>query len=104
MSHVPISQVPEAGAGAAAVQWAGVGVGSIGREVVAALGTAAEVPVPAGVSEVCVPQPGVPVVEGAQAVTAAVAAWLLPSAQSPWLWQQNYALSPTESPDVTGPC
>jgi hypothetical protein len=103
MNHVPTSQAPEAGVGAA-FQWVGAGVGSIGPGVVVALGTAAEVPDSAGVSEVYVPQSGVAVVKGAMAVMAAVAAWPLPSAQSPWLWQQNYALSPTESPDVTGPC
>ena len=73
--------------GVAVVQWVGAGVGSIGLGVVVALGTAAEVPGLAGVSEVCVPQSGVAVVEGAQAVVAAVAVWLLPSVQSPWLWQ-----------------
>lgn len=90
--------------GAAAVPRAGAGVDSTGPGVVVALGTAAEVPGPAGVSEVCVPQPGVAVMERAPAVMAAVAAWLLPSAQSPWLWQQSYVLSPMGSPDVTGPC
>lgn len=103
MSHAPISQEPEAGAGAAVVQWAGAGVGSIGPGVVVALGTAADVPGPAGLSEVCEPQLGEAAVEGALAVVAAVAAGLLPSAQSPWLWQQNYALSLMGSPDVTGP-
>lgn len=104
MSHVPISQGPEAGVGVAEVQWVGAGVGSIGAGAVVALGTAAELPGLAGVSEECGPQPGAAVVEGAPAVVAAVAAWLLPSVQSPWLWQQNYALSPMGSPDVTGPC
>lgn len=103
MSHAPTSREPEAGVGAAAVQWVGASVGSIGPGVVVALGTAAEVPGLAGVSEVCAPQPGVAAMQGARAVVAAVAAWLLPSVRSPWLWQQNYALSPTESPDVTGP-
>lgn len=90
--------------GAAAVQWVGADVGSTGPGVVVALGTAAEVPGLAGVSKVYVPQPGVAAAEGALAVVSAVAAWFLPSAQSPWVWQQNYALSPVVSPDVTGPC
>lgn len=104
LSHAPTSQGPEAEAGAAEVQWVGAGVGSTGPGAVAALGIAAEVPGLAGGSEVCGPQPGMAVVEGALTVVAAVAAWLLSSVQSPWLWQQNYALSPTGSPDVTGPC
>lgn len=104
LSHVPISQGPEAGVGAAEVQWVGAGVGSTGLGVVVALGIAAEAAGPAGKSELCGPQPGVAVVEGALAVVAAVAAWLLRSVQSPWLWRQSYALSPTGSPDVTGPC
>lgn len=104
MSHAPIFQVPEGEVGAAVVQWAAAGVGSIGLGAAAALGTAAEVQDPAGVSEVCVLQPGLAVMEGALAVTAAVAAQPLPSARSPWLWQQNDALSPVGSPDATGPC
>lgn len=85
MSHAPIFQGPEAGMAAAVVQWVGAGVGSIGPGVVVALGTAAEVPGLAGASEVCVSQSGEAEVEGAPAVVAAVAAWFLPSVQSPWL-------------------
>ena len=104
MSRVPISQGPGAGAGAAVVRQVAASVGSTGPGAAVALGTAAEVPGPAGVSEVCAPQPGVAAMVGALAVMAAVAAWLLPSAQSPWLWQQSYAVSPAGSPGVTGPC
>lgn len=87
MSHVPIYQAPGTGVASAVIQWVAAGAGRTGLGAAAALGTAAEEPDLAGLPEACVLQPGVAVVEGPTAVMAAVVAWFLSSAQSPWQWQ-----------------